>query len=166
MGRYLRGNINLDMPLGTLASKTAIIQGVPDTVTESMLCSSVIARCSLSDFTGAVNSGPILVGIAHSDYSGSEIEEWIEDNTGWSIGDLVAQEVSNRKIRRLGIFPLDTSASEASVLNDGKPIKIKTNWLLATGQTIDFWAYNLGTAALATTDPNFNAQGHANLWLR
>ncbi len=166
MGKYLRGNIEVDMDLGTLAARTAIVQGVGDVVSESMLVSSVVARYSLSNLSALVNSGPILVGLAHSDYTAAEIEAFLEDTTGWAIGDLVAQEISSRKIRRIGVFDQEGSATNAFSLNDGKPIKVKLNWLLATGQTVDIWAYNLGTAALGTTDPNVNIQGHANLWLR
>jgi len=160
MGKYLRGNIELDMDLGTLGPRTAIAENAGDLVTESMLVSSIEAIYSLTGLTIGDNRGPILFGVAHNDYATSEIEEFIEDVTGWDIGDLVAQEKANRKIRRIGIFPFNAP------LNDGKPIKTKLNWLLATGDTVKFWAYNLGTLALQTTDPNINIQGKANLWLR
>ncbi len=166
MGKYLRGNIQLDLDLGTLATKVAILAAAGDTVTEAMYVSSVKAIWSLSGITIADNEGPILVGVAHSDYTGAEIEEYLENASNWAVGDLIAQEKAKRKIRRVGILMPPSSGLGQSVLNDGKPITTKCGWLISEGQTIDIWAYNLGTAALATTDPNVNIQGHANLWLR
>lgn len=161
---YIKGNIDVDIALGTLASKTAIIGAVGDTVNDTARVSSVRATYSLSGFTAIENAGPILVGLMHSDYSGAELEEFLENVTNWSMGDLVSQEVANRKIRRIGAFTVPASAGQAVHLNDGKPITTKLNWKLSEGQTLDFWAYNMGSQPLATTDPNVDVSGFANLW--
>ncbi len=102
-----------------------------------------------------------MIGLAHSDYTDAEIEEYIETTDSWDQGNLVqGKEVRKRLIRRIGIF------GSSGVLNDGKPIHTRLNWLLRTGQTISLWAYNRGASALATTDPQVVAEGHANLWGR
>ncbi len=166
MGRYIRGNIDLDVALGTLAAKTLIALAMQQTVTERSLISSIVLQWSLIGKTIADNQGPIMVGVAHSDYTAAEIEAWVENTTTWAESDLVGREISGRKIRRVGVFPEGGQSLSTQVLNDGKPVKTKLNWILNAGQTLDVWAYNNGSAALATTDPNVVVSGHANLWPR
>ncbi|MFQ0997901.1 hypothetical protein [Gilliamella sp. CG33] len=166
MGRYIRGNIDLDLSLGTLASKTAVLDAT-EVVTEKALVSSIVATYSLSNMTAAADVGPIEVGVAHSDYSLAEIEGYLERTVSWSEGDLISKEISSRKVRRVGVFDFPSPSGSGSYsLNDGKAIKTKLNWILTTGQGLNFWYYNQGTQALATTDPNGNIVGHANIWPR
>ncbi len=163
MGRYIRGNIDEKIPLGTLAPVTGLRQAVGDVLTEKARCTSVEALYSLKDLTAADNAGPIEIGVAHSDYSLVEIEEWIEQTTGWNEGDKVAKEISSRFIRRIGVF--DAADLETVVLNDGRKIKTRLNWGLTTGQTLAFWVYNQGSAALSgTTNGDVHVSGHANLF--
>ncbi len=165
--RYLRGNINNVLALGTLAATTMISGVVDDNVTESCWLSSVVLRWNLSQFTPGNNDGPITVGIAHGDYSTAEIEAWYENTSSWEQGDLVAtREVGRRLCKVVGTFGTE-GASDAQAwmaLNNGRPIKMKCGWLLSTGQTVKVWAYNQGSSALATTDPQVIVSGHANLW--
>ncbi len=166
MGRYIRGDMDEQLSLGTLAAKTAVKGNFDQTVNERTLVSSVVATWALSEFTKATGDGPILVGIAHSDYTSAEIEEVLENAGSWNEGDLVAQEVGGRKIRRVGIFQTPDDEAQTVTLNDGRPVKTKLNWILLQGQTLSHWAYNLGTSSLGTTAPTLNTQGHANLWPR
>lgn len=164
MARYRKGNINLDITPGALASKTGMVAD-PDTVDDRTLVSSVKAFYSLSDFTPAVNAGPVMVGLAHSDYTLSEIEEFLENVTGWDEGNLQSREIENRKIRKVGVFEAPEDATKSTSLNHGKPVYTKLNWIITEGDTIRFWLYNDGTAALSgATSPNVNIDGHANLW--
>ncbi len=166
MGRYIRGNIDQDFALGTLAAQTGIRTALAATVKERTLLSSVVATYALQGYTVTDNVGPIVCGLSHSDYSLIEIEEWIEQTTGaWDEGDKVAQEVSRRQIRRVGSFD-PTLSIAAVVLNDGKPVKTKLNWILNAGQTIAVWVYNQGSVSVGTTDPDMHTTGHANLWPR
>ncbi len=166
MGRYIRGNVDEETGLGTLAARTLISQDFDEAVSERTLISSLVAAYTLSDLTVATNVGPIMVGIAHSDYLAAEIEAFIEATDSWAEPDLVAQEVAKRKIRVIGIFDAGDPALSGHALNDGKPIKTKLNWILGTGQTLQLWAYNLGSAAVGTSVPEVHCQGHANLWPR
>ncbi len=167
MKNYMRGDIDHEQLLGTLAAKTLISQVVDDTVTESTLCTSIECSYSMGNVTPRAQQGPVLFGVAHSDYTDSEIEAVIESSSSWTKADLVAQEVAKRLIRKIGQFEMLDGSTPLSiaVLNDGKPIKTKLNWRLETGQTLRFWAYNLGSAAFATTDPSVDVQGHANLFV-
>lgn len=152
--------------LGTLASKVVISAVVGDVVKDRAWVSSVLARWSLANFTPGADIGPVLVGVAHSDYASNEIEAWIENQDSWDEGNLVQQEIARRKIRMVGTFMVDAAVAVPAVLNDGKPILTKCGWILNQGQTIRLWAYNMGTAAIGTTDPVVGAFGHANIWPR
>ncbi len=165
--RYLRGDLNETLALGTLASRTLISADASEIVSEKTWISSVRATWAMQDFTPASGDGPIWVGIAHSDYTDAEIEAWIENAGSWAEGNLTAtREVGRRLIKAVGIFRTPADALAAVVLNEGRPTTTKLNWLLLTGQTISFWAFNLGSSALATTDPQLRIEGHANLWPR
>ncbi len=161
--KYLRGNIDLDFLLGTLAAETLAGANVPDVVTEKAWCSSVKAAFSMQNLTPAGNVGPITIGVAHSDYTAAEVEQWFENLGSWEQGSQQEQELAKRKCRVIGTFPT-VPVGETSVLNDGRKFTVKTGWQLVTGQTLKFWAYNEGSSALATTDPTVHISGHANLW--
>ncbi len=168
MARYLRGKVNQSMELATLAGTTLIAVSFSETLLESARLTSIVATYSISDFTPAVDDGPITVGIAHGDYTAAEIEEVLENSGSWAAGNLVAKEIANRKIRRIGTFDLSavqaSTVGGAAVLNDGKAIKTKLNWLLRTGQTLKLWAYNEGSGALVTGS-SVSIQGHVNIFL-
>ncbi len=162
--RYIRGEVDDELALGTLNPKVVVAAAFDQSVVERTFISSLVARWSVKNVTPSSTAGPILVGVAHSDYSAAEIEAWIENTGSWTEADQVGQEIGRRKIRKIGIFPGVTLETEVSVLNLGKPIKTKLGWVLTTGQNIQAWAYNLGTGAFATTDPSVDIQGHVNLW--
>lgn len=168
MGRYIKGTIQQELDLGTLASRTLVGVANANTVTEKAWVSSMKATWTIDDFTSNAGDGPIAVGVAHSDYSDAEIEAWIENSGGWSEGNLVQdREVGRRLIRQVGVITMPSgSAASSYSLNDGRPVKTKLGWMLITGQTLRFWAYNLGESALDTTDADLQVFGHANLWPR
>ncbi len=163
--RYIKGVINHDLELATLAAVTLISEAMADTVDETTFISSVVASVTLSDFPQAADDGPISVGWAHSDYSDTEIEEWIERPQSWREANLVSREINKRLIRILGTFSAPGEPTGSAVLNHGRPVKMKLNWTLTTGQTVRLWAYNHGASALAT-GAVVTVLGHANLWPR
>ncbi len=168
MSRYIRGEVDEELALGTLGAKTLIAAGFDSSVTERTFISSLKAIWSVTAVTPSTTAGPIMVGVAHSDYSAAEIEQWIENSGSWSEADQIGQEIGRRKIRKVGIFRFQGAAgiTSVAVLNEGKPLTTKLGWILTTGQNIQAWAYNLGTGAFATTDPAVDIQGHVNLWPR
>ncbi len=166
MGKYIRGVVDTSLTLTTLGAKSAAKANFDNVVNERTLVSSIVAAYSLRNFTQGSDDGPIMVGLAHSDYDVAEIEELIENTGSWDEGNMISQEIAKRKIRIVGIFDVPANALEVSVLNDGKPIKTKLNWSLLQSQTVALWSYNLGASALATTVPVVQIEGHANLWPR
>ncbi len=166
MGRYLRGGVDENLGIAALAAKDLVAVNFDETVNERTLVSSIVATYSIAELTAGANIGPIMVGIAHSDYSDAEIQEVIDQTQSWNEGDKVGQEVAKRLVRRIGQFAQPGDSLAPVVLNDGKAIKTKLNWILLQGQTLKLWAYNLGTGAVATTTPIITVQGHCNLWPR
>lgn len=168
MGRYIAGQVDDEVTLGTLGSNTAVLDLMSETVNERTYVSSVDVIHALHGLTPAAGDGPILVGFAHGNYQLAELEEWIEQTQSWNEGDVVGtREIGRRLIKRVGIFPSAVGDGNGNaVLNDGKPIKTKLGWILTQGQTIAFWAYNTGGSSLATTSPVYHVQGIAHLWPR
>ncbi len=162
--RYIKGNVDDQLSIGTLAGRTLARAGGDEQVSERMFASSLVASWVLSEVSPAANVGPLVVGVAHSDYSAAEIEQVIENTGSWDEGDLVQQEIAKRKIRIVGTFPVSGSGADWETLNEGRPIKTKLNWIFTTGDGLAYWAYNLGSAAFATTVPEMDIQGHINLW--
>ncbi len=162
--RYIRGQVD-DLTLGgTLAANTVVGTNMDETVNERTYVSSIVATWFLDQFTPLANAGPVMVGVAHSDYSDAEIEAFIETTGSWNETDQIAQEVGKRKIRIIGVFDTPIDALTTVVLNDGKPITTKLGWILTQTQTLKLWVYNVGVIAFATTNPNIRAEGHVNLW--
>ncbi len=164
--KYLKGKVTEDFALGTLAAKTIIAQLLSDNLTEKAWLSSVKLKWAISQVTPVTDVGPVMVGVAHSDYTATEIEEWIENAASWEQGNEVAQEIAKRKIRECGIFDTPLAVQDAVALNEGRAFTVKCGWMLTTGQTLRVWAYNMGGQPFATTDPQVSVNGHANLWPR
>ncbi len=165
-GKYIRGNIDEEFSLSTLASKTLLSNQFDENVTEKTLLSSIQCTWSLDNIT--VPQGPILFGIAHSDYTDPEIEEVIEATESWNLGNKVAQEVGRRLVRQIGVFVVDVGNPSVTTqdiqFNEGKPVKTRLNWSLQTGATLRHWAYNISASALSNTSPVMRCNGKANLW--
>lgn len=162
---YIKGRILQDIDLGiTLGSQTIVTESVDDSPTEKTFITSVVCSYVLSDWTPGANKGPIMFGWALSDYSDAEISLNLTQNTAWDRGDEIAQEVGKRKVRVVGTFDNPVDSGAASKFAEGRQVKTKLNWMLQSGKTIKFWAFNLGSVAHATTNPNIHFSGHANLW--
>ncbi len=164
-GRYLKGNIDENLSLGTLASKTLVSDTWDETVEDRARISSIVCAWSLDELTGS--QGPILFGVAHSDYTDAEIEQVLENAGSWKEGSKVEQEISKRLVRIIGTFDTENNSTDPADadFNDGRPVKTKLNWVLNEGDTLKMWGYNVSGTPLATTAPNIRCNGHANLWM-
>jgi len=164
MGRYIRGVVDQQLSLGTLAAKVVVGVVMDNVVNERTLVSSIVASYSLRNMTQTSDVGPIMVGLAHGDYSDAEIEAWLENTGSWNEGAKVEQEIAKRLIRIVGTFGTAEVTAGGIVLADGEKIKTKLNWIVNQGQTLKIWYYNLGGQPLGTTVPVGAVEGHANLW--
>jgi len=127
MSKYVKGNVDETIPLGTLAGRTLVAQVFDETFKAEARLTSLVASYSLSGYTIGTDIGPVMVGIAHDDYSAAEIEEFIENTGSWNIGNMVSQEIAKRKVRIIGIFSQASGGNvgDVQVLNNG--LLIKTN---------------------------------------
>ncbi len=156
--KWLRGVVLEALVVGTLANSTLIGGNVTDTVSEKSWLASLYAVWTVRG--GTSGEGPLRVGVAHSDYSDAEVEEWIENNGSWDEGDLVQQEVARRKIRYVGAFQM---LSPDEVLNDGRIIRTKLGWIADSGESLKIWAYNASGAAPMTTGAIVGVAGEVTI---
>ncbi len=162
-GSYLKGNINESLALSNLASGALVADTWDEVVNEKTLVSSIVVTWSVDELVLA--QGPLEFGVAHSDYTDAEILEVLAVTGSWDSGDKISQERAKRLVRKIGVMVSvgDAGISDVTV-NDGKPIKTKLNWMLASGDTLRMWVLNKG--AILTTGAFLIAEGHANLWQR
>ncbi len=103
-------------------------------------------------------------GFAHSDYTAAEIEECLENTASMDLGDKIAREQADRWVRVIGAFNgLATAAGGGVQFNDGKPVKINLNWLMAAGDTLNMWMRN-SSGTVYLTGSSIATQG--SLWVK
>ncbi len=163
--KYLKGNIDEVVVLSTLGAGTLISDIFDDLVIEKTFITSVDVIWEMDVVDVTSGDGPILVGLAHSDYTDAEIQAVIDSTGSWDEGDLVAQEVAKRKVKIIGEFAtlIGDAAGVQVTLNDGKRIHTKLKWMLQSGTGLRIWAMNKGSSPLST-GTNVKAQGVAHLW--
>ncbi len=132
-------------PLITLADATVLTGALTNASDNEYRALSVRGTWAMRAVTAG--EGPIMVGVAHADYTVTEIKECIEAEAAMSRGDKIAREQADRLVRRIGTF---ANESTDEVLNDGKPITTRLNWVIADGSQINLWAYNQSGATLTT----------------
>ncbi len=129
----------------TLADNTAVLVGsLGGNLTEDYFVISLDATWAIRGM--AAGQGPIDVGVAHGDYTVTEIKEWIELNL-LGPANKIQQEKSRRLIRKVGTFSV-IGATE--VLADGRVIRTKMRWIQDDGQDLNVWAFNRSGAPLTT----------------
>ncbi len=150
--------IDFTLSLGTLADNDLIAGTLTNNAVDSLRAMSLDGTWTYEGATAS--EGPVTIGVAHGDYSAAEIEEWYEAIGSMNRSDKVAAEQAGRLARRIGTFAALQTGAE--ILNDGKPIKTRLNWLVSPGLNIQAWAHNDSGAAL-TTGAVVHFQGVLNL---
>ncbi len=140
-----RIRLNSVPSLGTLADKAMLVGSLTIAADEEYCALSTMLTYALRSHTAG--EGPINVGLAHGDYSATEVEEWFEAAAAISRGDKVENEKNSRLCRMVGTF---SGIGTEEVLNDGKPIRTKLNWHIPEGKTINIWLYNDSGAPMST----------------
>ncbi len=142
------------LALTTLAASTAKSAGLTGASTSTYRAVST----NMIWIAELLQEGPVIVGLAHSDYSVTEIKECIESAGSIDAGDKIAQEKANRLVRMVGTLGVDEDT-----LNDGKPIKTRLNWLISIGDEVNVFAYN-DSGAVLTTGAIVHVTG--DLWVK
>lgn len=162
MARKSRYNKKLFVPriatsttVGALANNAAVGTALADTLVSDNLLLSIKCVHSLRNMTAA--EGPVSVGVCIDDYTDAEIAEAILAQGAWDQSDREIQELARRRVRIIGIFPVDYADM---VLNDGRPLKTKLNWKMFEGETLKFFVFN-NSGAVLTTGGIYNVLGNA-----
>ncbi len=151
-----RVRVSPELALAMLASDTVLKTVLVGTYASTYGCMSVSLTWSLTDLTA--NDDPVIVGLAFSDYSVTDINVCIEAAEAIDIGDKIGQEKANRMVRIIG------SMNEVrESLSEGRPIKTKLNWLIPIGKAIEVFAYNTSDDPL-TTGAFLNCDG--DMWVK
>ncbi len=138
-----RVRVSPEVALATLATDTVIKVGLTGAAVATYRAISAKLVYSVQALTSG--EGPILLGLAHSDYTVAEIKEAIESAASIDAGSKIEGERSNRLVRIIG-----TALSQEPVLNQGKPIHTKLNWLMTPGDELVLFAYNEDDSSLTT----------------
>ncbi len=156
--RLIKGTIKEELALVTLGTDTGLLVATDVVDDTSFLLS---AQCVYSMSDHAAGEGPLVLYWCHSDYSLTEIEEYIEQQTAWAGNDEVGKEVSRRKIRQIGSF---SGEGVSETLNDGRPLKTKIGFVVHEGQGLNLCVYNEDNGANLTTGTLINVNGHC--WIK
>lgn len=148
--------------LTTLAAVTAITGALTSGVSDDVRLSSVETSFQWDDAKGTGGGenedGPLIVGLAHGDYTTTEIEEYMKALSAVDFGDKIAAERSRRLIRVCGVL----SAMRPYLLMK----KYKLNWTLSEGIGVNAFAYNASSGTALTTGSILSIVGHANMFLK
>ncbi len=140
--RYLP--VDEQLAVGTLGARSVIKSDFDSVLDNDMFFMSFRGTWAIEAHTAA--EGPIVVGLAHSDYTSAEVEEALEAIASWDQGDKVAQEQARRKVRTVGVFDGLTTIEK---LNDGRAFTTKLRFMVEIGETLAAWAWNQDAAQLA-----------------
>ncbi len=97
------------------------------------------------------------MGYAHSAYTVTQIKECLESTANIEQTNKIAQEQSQRLVRLVG------AQHGTQLINEGKPLKTKLNWLIGIGETVNMFIYNDNEATI-TGAPFQKLNGH--MWIR
>ncbi len=157
--RVLR--VNTSFALGTLGVTTWLKSVLLANLTQEIYAISADLNWSLSNLTSV--QGPIIVGLAHGDYSVAEIKEWFQASNTLS-GDQIEQEENRRKCRDAGMFETSATVALGHVgLKDGKTVRTQLKFRIEESKDLVAWAANLGAEALSITDPIVEVYGKVYL---
>ncbi len=137
-------NVNENITLATLADGAAISVDSDPFGREYYLISADLYWMLDGGTSG---QGPIIIGLAHNDYTDVEIAENLNQTGMEDPGDKIAQEQGRRLVRRSGQF---ANGVDNEVLNDGRVKRTKCGWVITDGFSLAFFAQNKSGATLTT----------------
>ncbi len=132
--------------LSTLAANTVLSADLlGSALAEDLFVISVDGLWTVRGLTAG--EVPLGVGLAHGDYSVTEILENLEIEV-ISPDSMIEMEKAKRKVRRVGTFA-EGGVTDMS-LNDGKPIRSIMKFTVGNSQNISVWVRNNSGSALTT----------------
>ncbi len=145
--------------VGALAAADVVSGVIGAASTDTYRLKSLKASYSIVNLGAAIDDS-FQFGVAYSDYTAAEIEECLEAAAAIDMGDKVAQEQSNRLVRRIGTITQSGNvvADSGISFNNGMPVTTKLNWLIAIGDQLQAWIRN-GTGSVYTTGASLSLSG-------
>lgn len=87
--------------------------------------------------------GLMMFGVAHGDYSTTEMEEAIEATSSINQGDMIAKEQASRQVRICGVIKGSPEIiGQDDVFDEGKKHRHKLNWRIPIGKALDMFVFN------------------------
>ncbi len=146
-----------------LTTGDVVSTNITNAATDPYRLVSVHLAYAWSDIGQAIDDS-LEFGLCHSDYSAAEVEECLEAGEAIDIGDKIAQEKVNRLVRVIGVIANASGVTGSGAqFNDGKPVRTKLNWKMATGDRLNVFVRN-GSQVTYLTGSVLNAFG--NLWIK
>ncbi len=98
---------------------------------------------------GTSTEGPLVVGLAHSDYTIAEIQE-ATDVSVISSSEKIANERRRRLVRKVGAFKMFESNEQLQGDRGSEKVFTRLNWPIEEDFSLDLWAQNRSGATLTT----------------
>ncbi len=133
------------MLLSTLASVTVLKADLLEISNNEYRILSTTLSWSLRGMTNG--EVPIQFGLAHNDYSVTEIDECLEGEAVMTRGDKITEEQVDRLVRMVGVI---SGEGTSPVYDNGKMKTTRLNWAIADGLKVAFWARNMSGSTLTT----------------
>ncbi len=157
-----KARIASNVTIGALAAFDVVKGAITPATTSDYRLVSVNLAYQIVDLGAAIDDGQEF-GLAHSDYSATEIEECLEAAASFDVGDKLNQEKANRLVRSIGFMTGDPTADSSLYYKEGQKVKTRLNWKMALGDTLDVWIRN-GSDTIYTTGATVAVIGEA--WLK
>ncbi len=152
--RQVVQHMNVAFQLGTLAAKDAqqAVTLIDASRTQGLRITKLVGQWFIDALTAG--QGPILVGMSTGLDTAAKVEEALEADPQ-DLEDVPAMEQANRKVAPQAVLTQDSDGAVGG--GDGHwPIQRKQYMpfkMIEEGNGLELFAYNLGSAALASTDP-------------
>ncbi len=138
--------VERDLTLSTLADDAGIVLSLlGGNFTEDFYWIS--SDLSWSSKGATAGEGPIVVGLAHGDYTAAEIVENL-DVAFLGPGTKIEQERARRLVRRVG--EIANANSIFHIAPEGGLIRTKSKFMVQSGKAANMWVVNKSGAQLTT----------------
>ncbi len=156
--------VNAKVAAGALATLDVAVGDLTDAAVDPYRLMSIKVSWSWLE-VGAIIDDGFDFGVSHGDYTAAEIEECLEAQSAIDRGNKIALEQSNRLVRQIGSIPSlkGGTATGSSVFADGRQVKTRLNWYMATGDKLKGWIRN-NSGIVWTSGSFLGAAG--SIWIK